>query len=197
MYLPADQGIPLTALMIWSCSVLADITQVFLQCRRKWGHWTPGLGAGSWEDGNVTRLASWPVSASTRTVTYTLANKVLQMVLYPETSWAGRLCYGFETPILQLICSLLHSMFLPCCWQTLQHYWSEISSDHAFPNPSPTLSVLLYCKARTCTKHSTVPSGNIPKWQTHLNQKQSSCVNVASNLAPFDSSCMKWSFMLT
>lgn len=145
MYLPADQGIPLTALMIWSCSVLADITQVFLQCRRKWEHWTPGLGAGSWEDGNVTRLASWPVSASTRTVTYTLANKVLQMVFYPETSWAGRLCYGFETPILQLICSLLHSMFLPCCWQTLQHYWAEISSDHTFPNPSPTLS---YCTAK-------------------------------------------------
>lgn len=100
---------------------------------------------GSWEDGNVTRLASWPVSASTRTVTYTLANKVLQMVLYPETSWADRLCYGFETPILQLICSLLHSMFLPCCWLC---NITELRSALTTLFLIPLLHSLSYCTAK-------------------------------------------------
>lgn len=132
--------------------------------------------AGSWEDGIVTRLASWPVFTSTQTVPCTLANKVLQAVLHPETLWAGRFCYGFGTPILQLICAFLHSMFLLCCWQTLQHYWAEISLDYAF-----LISLLLHSVSYCIAKLEPVLSTGqclleiIQNYK--LNQKQSSRVN--------------------
>lgn len=168
----------LAALRMWSSSVLAGITQVLLQSSWKKAG-TLRSTAGSWEeDGNITRLARWPVSTSTPTVKCTLANKVLQVIWKTgEKSWADRLCYRFETAMLQLICSSYIQHF--CFATNILYNITQVSSDHSFLIPSPsTAFVCLYCKGGACTKHKNppVPSGNMPGRQTHLNTRSKQAV---------------------
>lgn len=144
LYFPAEQSIPLAALTMWSCLVLPGITQVFLQCRRKWGYWTPQLGAGRTEmsPGWPLGMCSPPHKLS-RTLLQTRVCKWSCILRHLElVDFVMDLKYQHAT---DLFTPTFHVFAMQLTDYAILLSWDQLCfpNDYAFPNPSSSTLCLI------------------------------------------------------